>query len=278
MISVIIPVKNREKLIIDSMMSVLDQDYRDIELIVVEDGSTDNTYEAVLSVKDNRVRCLKLEESVGQCEARNRGAEIARGEYIAYNDSDDIWHPNKLSRQLAYLTENNADIVFCGINRNIDGKIEYYPPREIENPNDVSNYLDIGLASTQTIMLKKTVIETMGWDPGFKRLTDRDLILTAFESGFRMAYLNEALVDVNVLTDSVTNTENSAIALKMLVEKHSDIYTRYPDKIAKVYAEMACLVKDCDRKLAAEYLEKSLKEDFKLKTITKYLLNIFRIW
>ena len=278
MISVIIPVKNREKLIIDSMMSVLDQDYRDIELIVVEDGSTDNTYEAVLSVKDNRVRCLKLEESVGQCEARNRGAEIARGEYIAYNDSDDIWHPNKFSRQLAYLTENNADIVFCGINRNIDGKIEYYPPREIENPNDVSNYLDIGLASTQTIMLKKTVIETMGWDPGFKRLTDRDLILTAFESGFRMAYLNEALVDVNVLTDSVTNTENSAIALKMLVEKHSDIYTRYPDKIAKVYAEMACLVKDCDRKLAAEKLEKSLKEDFKLKTITKYLLNIFRIW
>ena len=100
-VSVIIPTYNRAKWLKKSIQSVLDQTYRDLELIVVDDGSTDRTPEVVKSFKDKRIRYFRQTKkfpikSQGAAAARNVGIKKARGEFIAFNDDDDLWKKRKL--------------------------------------------------------------------------------------------------------------------------------------------------------------------------------------
>lgn len=96
MVSVIIPSYNRENTIVRAVNSVLNQTYKDIEVIVVDDCSKDRTLELLSSIKDERLKFFKLEKNSGACVARNFGIEKANGEFIAFQDSDDEWLPEKL--------------------------------------------------------------------------------------------------------------------------------------------------------------------------------------
>lgn len=115
LVSVIIPSYNRGSLILRSVYSVLNQSYKNIELILVDDCSTDNTENVIKKIKDGRIKYIKLEKNSGACVARNRGINEARGEYIAFNDSDDIWHEDKIEKQIDFLIRNNADVVSCAM-------------------------------------------------------------------------------------------------------------------------------------------------------------------
>ncbi|HEY4761650.1 MAG TPA: glycosyltransferase [Thermoguttaceae bacterium] len=101
LVSVIIPTYNRRQFIADAIRSVLNQSYRNIELIVVDDGSDDGTFELVRSISP-AIRYF-WQPNAGVASARNRGLAEARGELIAFQDSDDIWHPRKLALQVAIL-------------------------------------------------------------------------------------------------------------------------------------------------------------------------------
>jgi len=99
-ISVIIPTFNREKLIGNSIKSVLNQTLKNFELIIVDDGSTDNTKEVVDKFQDKRIKYIKLDTNQGASNARNIGIKNAKGKYMSFQDSDDIFYPNKLEIQL----------------------------------------------------------------------------------------------------------------------------------------------------------------------------------
>lgn len=107
LVSVIIPVYNRETLVCQAIDSVLRQSYKNIELIIADDGSTDNT-PIILSQykKIPRVHILTLKHSGNPGQVRNSGAKIAQGRWLAFLDSDDIWMKDKVEKQLAYLTLN----------------------------------------------------------------------------------------------------------------------------------------------------------------------------
>jgi len=117
LISVIIPTYNRAALLPRAVKSVLDQTHRNIEVIVVDDCSTDSTDEVVKSIVDERLKYVRLERNSGGSAARNKGVEIAQGEYIAFLDSDDEWLPQKLERQLAVFRAGPKDLglVYCGL-------------------------------------------------------------------------------------------------------------------------------------------------------------------
>ncbi|MCT7955975.1 glycosyltransferase family 2 protein [Laspinema palackyanum] len=104
-ISVIIPAYNAEKFIKGTIISVLNQTFRDLELIVINDGSTDGTLEVVSSFDDARVQVFSYPNS-GPQKSRNRGIDKARGEYLSFLDADDLWTPDKLERQLQALQDN----------------------------------------------------------------------------------------------------------------------------------------------------------------------------
>ena len=99
-VSVVIPTYNRAPLIGRSIKSVLNQTYQDFEIIIVDDASTDNTKEVVSNFNDERIRYIQHEENKGEAAARNTGIKATRCDYIAPQDSDDEWIPEKLSTQI----------------------------------------------------------------------------------------------------------------------------------------------------------------------------------
>ncbi len=113
LVSVVIPTYNREDLVGRALKSVLRQTCRELEVIVVDDGSTDATPRIMAGVADPRVRYEVLEGNYGGAHARNVGIELARGEYVAFLDSDDYWLPDKLDKQLAVFREDEAVGVVC---------------------------------------------------------------------------------------------------------------------------------------------------------------------
>lgn len=109
LVSVVIPTYNREKVVLTAVDSALNQSYRNLEVIVIDDGSTDNTREALAKYGD-RIRYY-YQSNQGVSAARNHAINVANGKYIAFLDSDDEWFPNKIEKQIEYL-EANPDLSF----------------------------------------------------------------------------------------------------------------------------------------------------------------------
>lgn len=115
LISIIMPAYNCEKYIEDSIKSVLYQTYQNWELIVIDDKSKDNTYALLnkLKVQDNRIKVFQNERNMGVGQTRNRGVELANGQWIAFLDSDDLWKKEKLEKQIQKLKEQQkAKLLF----------------------------------------------------------------------------------------------------------------------------------------------------------------------
>lgn len=121
--SVIIPTYNRADYICDTVRSVLEQTYRDFEVIVVDDGSTDDTLKR-LEVFSNKIKIVEQPNSE-RAVARNHGIKISSGEYVALLDSDDLWFPDKLEKQVKILDENHTVIMCYGQSLRIDDKSNY---------------------------------------------------------------------------------------------------------------------------------------------------------
>ena len=102
LVSVIIPTYNRAALVAEALASVKAQTFRDFEIVVVDDGGTDGTWEALSAGQE--IRVLRHPRRRGVSAARNTGINAARGQWLAFLDSDDLWLPDKLARQMAYLT------------------------------------------------------------------------------------------------------------------------------------------------------------------------------
>ena len=115
MVSVILPVFNAEKYILTTLNSVLSQNYSNMEVLVVDDFSSDKTKDIVNSVSDHRIIYHKLPENQGAAVARNKALELAQGRYVAFIDSDDIWLTGKIECQLAQMQSENAAISFTAI-------------------------------------------------------------------------------------------------------------------------------------------------------------------
>lgn len=115
-VSVVIPAFNRGYILGEAIQSVLDQVHRNFELIIVDDGSTDDTNQVVRGFKDGRIRLLRHPRNAGVAAARNTGLAAAQGEFISFLDSDDIWHTDKLARELAFLANcPKSDAVFTDL-------------------------------------------------------------------------------------------------------------------------------------------------------------------
>lgn len=114
LVSVIMPAYNSEEYISASINSVINQTYQNWELIVIDDGSKDRTIECIRNLQkgDSRICLYKNEHNIGVSKTRNKGVKIAKGEWIAFLDSDDMWSPLKLHNQLAFADGRNAEFTF----------------------------------------------------------------------------------------------------------------------------------------------------------------------
>ena len=116
LVSVIMPAYNCEKYVVEAINSVLAQTYKNWELLVLDDGSKDNTLQIIeeFSRKDSRIKALPNGKNMGVSATRNRGIELASGDWIAFLDSDDMWEPLKLEKQFEVIENKSAEFLFTG--------------------------------------------------------------------------------------------------------------------------------------------------------------------
>ena len=228
-VSVIIPTYNREKIIKRSIMSVLNQTLTDVELIIVDDGSTDNTEDEVKSINDSRIRYVK-QKNQGACVARNRGIDEAVGEYIAFQDSDDEWYPDKLEKQLACSIKNNADIVFAQVE--VGGQIfpkEFYPQYEYDAFLPKDAIFTYGMVTTPVVFCKSEVLKKNKFDVTLPRRQDFELALRIAEQ-YKVFCMDEILMNQYVQDDSITSNPQKLIdAVNIIFEKYEDLYKIHPE-------------------------------------------------
>lgn len=124
LVSIIMPAFNSQDFIKQSIQSVLNQTYTNWELLIVDDKSTDTTVEIIKECKDDRIKLMQLTRNSGAAIARNTGIKKARGSFIAFLDSDDLWHPEKLTKQINFMLINNYNFTSTQYgNINEDGKL-----------------------------------------------------------------------------------------------------------------------------------------------------------
>lgn len=274
MISVIIPTYNREKELLRSLDSVRNQTFRDIEIIVVDDGSTDATESAVTAIQDERIRYIKHEENRGGGAARNTGINNARGEYIAFQDSDDVWYPDKLEVEYNCLREHDADIVFCKMNKIEDGKsVKIVPDDYFEGfLKQGSNVYGIG---TPTLLGKSEVFKTNAFDERLPRFQELELLIR-LSSKYRIYCCDTPLMD-NYYDRSASATSGNAqkllAASTIINEKYPKLRSQCPgvsNQIARTLF-IQSYRNDVAPELRKEMLGIAVKVDLRPKTIMRFL-------
>lgn len=226
-VSVIIPTFNRAQSLVTAISSVLNQTFSDIELIVVDDASTDQTVSVVQSIADDRVRLVCHDLRRGATHARNSGIRVANGKYIAFQDSDDEWYPEKLAKQMEVFKDPSCDagVVSCGYwIQGTQGKT-YRPSGrfknkcgEIHNALLWENFLD-----TPSLIVKRICFELSGvFDPELPRFQDWDLCLR-ISKYYRFEFVDEPLYVSNVSSNSISTDSGLALdALRVILKKNHD--------------------------------------------------------
>lgn len=228
-VSVVLPVRNRAHLIEESIRSILGQTWTDFELVVVDDASEDGTGQILLRLaeEDARIHVVRRPERGGAGGARNDGITAARGEWIAFQDSDDRWHPDKLEKQLAFAEAAAPDTVavYTSYWRNEDDRRERMP-RVPGNPNGLLlERLALGnFITTQTLMARRAVLQELGgFDSRMRALEDWELCLRLAAQG-RMLHLDEPLVDYHLQADSLTASRELFVeSYEYIMDKHREI-------------------------------------------------------
>lgn len=158
-ISVLMAVYNAETYLPEAIDSILKQTFSDFEFIIIDDGSTDRTTEILqqYSNKDSRIRCFQNAENHGLATSLNRGIEIARGNYIARMDGDDISLPNRLEQQIAFM-ENNSQVGICGTWTKIFGIKKQYSKPPLHSDEIKSHLFFASPFAHPTVMMRKQVL------------------------------------------------------------------------------------------------------------------------
>ncbi len=231
LVSVIIPTYNRGHLIKKAINSVLNQTYKNLELIVVDDASTDNTEEIISTITNPNLIYIKQSSNLGPSVARNKGIEIAKGELIAFLDSDDQWYPEKLEKQINLLLNSDKSIgaVYCGM--------EFYDFKTNERIGEHIITVDIKNNFTSgkyfltppmvTVLAYKSVLEEVGGlDSNLKANEDTELAIRICKK-YNFALVNESLVKVTRNHEQLmANNENYIKAREIIFNKHYDFLSK----------------------------------------------------
>ncbi len=231
-VSVVLPTHNRAGPLRRAVGSVLEQSFSDLELIVVDDASSDETGQVVGAIADPRLRYVRLDRNVGAPAARNAGIAAARGRLIAFQDSDDEWMPGKLERQVAALQAGDAgDVAFCAFLRT-DGRTARRVPGaglRLGGGDLLPRLLGGNIVSTQTLLVPRDRLEEVGgFDERLGRFQDWDLAIR-LATVARYHYVNDPLVVIHDTPGNITaNDAAGAAALEIMLGSHAALYDRQP--------------------------------------------------
>jgi len=249
--TVIVPTYNRSGCILDAIKSILNQTFQNFEIIIVDDGSTDNTHEILQPFLMRFSEKIKYyyQRNSGAPAAKNTGIRESKSDIIAFLDSDDIWLPDKLEKSLAFLEQNNYQWVTTaayrqnGANREIRKIPNEFLQRKGEEIALLKNgifFFSSVLIIPSGVMLRKICFQKVGlFDESLRVGEDTDMWLRLEESGLIGGYIDEPLFIYRVHSGGMTKVKTSS-ALNdhiNLAAKHAKILGMHNSTIRNTYAE-----------------------------------------
>lgn len=271
-VSVIIPTYNRAKFLSCAVESVLKQTFRNFELIIVDDGSRDNTQEVVSRYEDKRIKYVKHEINRGLNFARNTGISYSRGKFIAFLDSDDEWMVRKLEKQLKIFRESNCKnlgVVYVGMKLIFaEGKAKYVIPKK---RGDISEFQlrNDGVRGGSNALVCKKIFEKEGNFDESKYLwggwDDVEMWIRAAKN-WNFDFSEEVLFKMHKHKTSRSSTiiqknpEKAIEALLYVLDKHKDLYAKYALARTKMFRNIAtfCIMGN-NKKKAIIFLIKAIR-------------------
>lgn len=198
-VSIILPTFNRGWVVERAIKSVLDQTFDDFELIIVNDGSVDDTSERLTKITDPRVKLIDLKENSGLSHARNIGLKSAKGDLIAYLDSDNLWYNNYLQISVdafkddIVMVYSGQNLLLVGGQRNDLKTLGYKTRNEKYNPEKLvseGNFIDVNC-----VVHKKDLLDDVGYfDESLKILEDWDMFAqVAIKYPFKIKHIDQVL-------------------------------------------------------------------------------------
>lgn len=246
-VSVILPSFNRSASLGPACRSVLDQSFRDLELIVVDDASTEDIKSLLREIDDPRIYYIRRETNGGPAAARNTGLAMAQGRFIAFQDSDDLWLPGKLERQLALLEERPSEVgavtggkVLYGRDRNRHygpGRVTYAPSAGAWlrlDEDQVRRSLIECRISLQNTLFRRDCYPTSAWfDETMKANEDWEFTLRLTQNA-KIYEDPEPVVFSRISSDSISRDKRKrALSFVKILLKHKELYRNYPDEYGR---------------------------------------------
>lgn len=228
LVSIIMPAFNAEKTIAESIKSVLNQTYDNWELLVVNDGSKDDTSSIVKTIEDDRIVMLE-QLNGGVANARNNGIKNAKGKYIAFLDSDDLWIEEKLEKQIDKLLNSNYPMVYsktlcfdCDPIKTSDCMV--HVSLDFENKEKILIYDFIAIL---TVVVEKRVIDEIGnFDETLRGTEDWDMWIRILQK-YDIAYIDDFLAKYRVSSTGLSgNLYQHYIEEEKVLDKHIDLYNK----------------------------------------------------
>ncbi|MDA0655560.1 MAG: glycosyltransferase family A protein [Proteobacteria bacterium] len=228
-ITVIIPTLDRPEKLARAITSVLDQKYPNLDIIVVDDGSTENIAAVVSRFSDQGVRLLRHDSSKGACAARNTGWRATDSMFIAFLDSDDVWLPDKLNRQMAIFDAAGPNLGMVYTSFSIIG--DDIPILECDpDENDFARLAVSNMIGTlSTVVVRRNLLEEVGGlDEKLQSCQDWDLWMRLSQIT-QITGIGEVLVSVDVEGKRISsNRQASILGHRMFAAKHQDAVATLP--------------------------------------------------
>lgn len=206
LVSIITPSYNSAKFIKDCINSVVSQTYKEWEMIIVDDCSTDDSREVITKYakNDNRIKVILLDENVGAAVARNIAIKESEGKYIAFLDSDDLWKKNKLEKQLYFMIMNDIAFSFTSYQPVSENGVQKYSVIVVPKEIDYHTYLKNTIIGCLTVVIDR---EKTGefYMPNIRSSHDMALWLLIMKRGFTAYGLNENLAYYRIVSNSNTS-------------------------------------------------------------------------
>lgn len=214
-ISVVMPAYNAEKYVADAIESILNQTFTDFEFIIIDDRSTDNTWEIIKGYKDKRIKAFRNEKNVGFTKSIKKGIAKSKGDVIARMDADDISMPSRFEKQIKVL-ENGYDVVGSHL-LSIDEKGRKIKLRKYKkNINEVIK-IESPLGHPSTMYSKKSYESVGGYDESLNPADDYDLWLRLHLKGFKITNVTKPLLKYR-LHEVQTKSSRTKITLKNTIK------------------------------------------------------------
>lgn len=246
-VTVVIPCHNREDTVSEAVFSVLEQDYPSFDVVAVDDSSTDRTVEILQGIDDPRLSIAFNSGPRGPSATRNHGAAQSSAPWIAFQDSDDIWLPGKLRKQMERVAESDYVAVYCGMIIKEDGRPATPVQDRIPGPEITTLDGDIlpslvknSFISTQMVAIRRDVFDTVGgFDEALPALVDWELMLRVAQQG-PVAFVDEDLVVQRMSPNSITRSSKKRLgAQEYVLNKHETLLSAYPEALGHHHHRIA---------------------------------------